>query len=580
VYGLPFGEVWVLDFEFISESGARPSPVCLVARELTSNRLLRLWRDKFDTRPPFRVDEHALFVAYFASAEWGCFAVLGWPPPARVLDLYAEFRARTNGTVLPAGRSLLGALSYYGIPSITSQEKRANRDLVLRGGPWSAGERAEISDYCQTDVDATAALFDRMLPSVRATRQGLGQALLRGRYTQAVARMEHVGVPLDVPRLHRLRTHWPWLKAELVQRVDRDFGVYEGPTFKEELFADWLTQHGIPWRYTSTGRPQLDQDTFRDMAKTYPQLQSLHELRHALAELRLEDLAVGPDARNRCLLSPFGARSGRNTPSNTRFIFGPAVWLRGLIKPPMGRALAYIDWSSQEVVIAAALSGDPALGDAVRSGDPYLRFAQLAGLAPADASKDTHREIRDLCKTCLLGTNYGMQAQSLAYRTGLSVIQAQHLLRRLAAVFPIYTEWSQHMVDVGYLTGELRTAFGWPIHIDGDTRPTSLRNYLMQATGAEMLRLACCLATERGVDVCAPVHDALLIESATDDVAAVVETTRAAMADAAAAVLDGWEIRTDVNVVRYPRRYADPRGQLMWQRVTELLDMREVRDVR
>ena len=35
----------------------------------------------------------------------------------------------------------------------------------------------------------------------------------------------------------------------------------------------------------------------------------------------------------------------------------------------------------------------------------------------------------------------------------------------------------------------------------------------MQANGAEMLRLACCFATERGVRVCAPVHDAILIEA-------------------------------------------------------------------
>ena len=97
------------------------------------------------------------------------------------------------------------------------------------------------------------------------------------------------------------------------------------------------------------------------MSKTYPKLAPLKELRHALGEMRLEEIAVGPDGRNRTMLSPFGARTGRNTPSNTRFIFGPAVWLRGLIKPKPGTALAYIDWSSQEVAIAAALSGDAGL---------------------------------------------------------------------------------------------------------------------------------------------------------------------------------------------------------------------------
>jgi hypothetical protein len=38
-------------------------------------------------------------------------------------------------------------------------------------------------------------------------------------------------------------------------------------------------------------------------------------------------------------------------------------------------------------------------------------------------------------------------------------------------------------------------------------------NFPMQANGAEMLRLACCLAIERGLAVCAPVHDAILIEA-------------------------------------------------------------------
>ena len=96
-----------------------------------------------------------------------------------------------------------------------------------------------------------------------------------------------------------------------------------------------------------------------------------------------------PDGRNRCLLSAFRSRTGRNQPSNSKFIFGPSVWLRGLIKPPPGYGLAYIDWSQQEFGIAAALSGDPAMMDAYHSGDPYLAFAKQAGAVPAHATK-TH----------------------------------------------------------------------------------------------------------------------------------------------------------------------------------------------
>jgi DNA polymerase-1 len=571
VFGLPFTAIWLLDFEYVSESGSLPSPVCLVANELVSGRTIQLWQDELGSKPPFRIGRDVLFVAYYAPAELSCFLALGWPLPTRILDLYTEFRAKTNGLPLPIGRGLLGALSYHGIPGITSDQKHDMRDLVLRGGPWTEAERRDILDYCATDVDCLAPLLERLLPGIRRTDQGLGQALLRGRYTAAVARMEHTGIPIDVPTLEMLRAGWGDIKRDLIADVDKDYGVFEGTTFKSGLFAAWLDGEGIAWPRTPTGLLQLDQDTFKDMSKTYPKLVPLKELRHSLSEMRLEELAVGPDGRNRAMLSPFGARTGRNTPSNTKFIFGPAVWLRSLIKPGPGRAVAYIDWSSQEVAIAAALSGDTGLRDAVESGDPYLAFAKRSGLAPPDATKHSHGAIRDVCKTTVLGSHYGMGPQALAWRTGLSVIDAQDVLRKLAAAFPTFWEWAQHVIDVGILTGRLSTVFGWPIHVTDNARPTALRNFPMQANGAEMLRLACCLATEQGIGVCAPVHDALLVEGDIAEIDDVITTTRAAMAKASRDVLDGLEIGTDVSVVADPDRYMDPRGRVMWERVMERL---------
>jgi hypothetical protein len=93
----------------------------------------------------------------------------------------------------------------------------------------------------------------------------------------------------------------------------------------------------------------------------------------------------------------------------------------------------------------------------------------------------------------------------------------------------------------------------------------------MQANGAEMLRLACCLATERGIAVCAPVHDAVLIEAADEEIDSAVEATQAAMAEASQLVLGGFTLRSDAKVVRYPDRYMDPRGQRMWDAVTRIL---------
>ena len=101
--------------------------------------------------------------------------------------------------------------------------------------------------------------------------------------------------------------------------------------------------------------------------------------------MRLNELAVGRDGRNRTILSAFESRTGRNQPSNTKYIFGPSVWLRGLITP--GHGVAYIDWSRPEFGIAAALLGDTAMQAAYASGHPYLEFVKQAGAVPADATR-------------------------------------------------------------------------------------------------------------------------------------------------------------------------------------------------
>ena len=102
----PYGAIWLADFEFVSRDGERPVPVCMVARELRSDRLVRLWQDDLDVSPPFPVGEDNLFVAYNAVAELSCFLVLGWQMPMRILDLYTEFKAKCNGNRPPLGWKL------------------------------------------------------------------------------------------------------------------------------------------------------------------------------------------------------------------------------------------------------------------------------------------------------------------------------------------------------------------------------------------------------------------------------------------------------------------------------------------
>jgi DNA polymerase I len=563
---LPFEEIWAVDFEFGSEPGENPEPVCLVAWELKSGRKIRLWRDQFSVNPPYPTDPDVLFVAYYASAEIGCHLALGWPVPQRVLDLFTEFRNHTNGLPTVSGNGLLGALAHHGLDGIGTVEKDELRDLVLRGGPWSDAERAAILDYCQSDVAALARLLPVMLPNI-----DLPRALMRGRYMTAAARIERNGVPIDTATLSRVKKHWLDIQDQLIADIDANYGVYEGRTFKADRFAGWLVHDNIPWPRLESGRLDLGDNTFRDMARAYPAIAPLRELRAALSGMRLSDLAVGSDGRNRTMLSAFRARTGRNQPSNTKFIFGPSVWLRGLIQPPPGCGTAYIDWAQQEFGIAAALSGDPLMMEAYRSGDPYLAFAKQAGAAPPNATKATHKAIRDQFKSTVLAVQYGMGADALAQRLGQPPIRARELLRLHRETYRVFWAWSERAVDYAMLTSSLHTVFGWCLQVPPDANTRSLDNFPMQANGAEMLRLACCLGTEQGIEVCAPVHDAVLICAPLDRLEVDVVRMQDAMRQASRVVLDGFELGTDAEIVGYPERYADPRGAVMWERVMKLI---------
>ena len=180
---------------------------------------------------------------------------------------------------------------------------------------------------------------------------------------------------------------------------------------------------------------------------------------------------------------------------------------------------------------------------------------------------------------CALAVQYGMGARSLAQSLGAPEVQGRELLRLHKQTYPAFWRWSQGAVNHAMLLGWLCTVFGWMIHVGQDSNSRSLANFPAQGNGADMLRLACCLATEQGIMVCAPVHDALLVEGSADEIEQVVADTQAAMAEASRMVLDGFELRTEAKIVRWPDRYMDERGQKMWDSVMEILDDLETEEL-
>ncbi len=563
--------IYAIDFEFRPSHGREgnlPDTVCLVVTEVTQAATYRYWWDELRlmSSPPFPIGAKALLVTWFGSAEMDCMQSLRWALPLNHLDLYAEFRCLTNQHHELQKNSLIDALNYYQLPTIGHGHKEEMRLLILNGGGNTPEERDAILDYCESDVVATVALFNRMRCIL-----DLPRALHRGRYMKAVSRMQHIGTPIDLPLLELLRSQWTILQDQLIQEIDQEFNAFEGRTFKVDKWEQYLHKNDIAWPRLDSGKLDLKDETFDLMAKIYPAVERMRNLRRSLSETRVHDLYVGEDGRNRCLLSPFKSKTGRNQPSTTKFIFGLPSWFRALIRPQKGWGLAYVDWSQQEFGIAAALSGDEVMKEAYHSGDPYLAFAKQSGAVPPEATKQSHKAERDQFKACVLAVQYGMGEDSLALRINQPVAKARYLLRLHNQTYSVFWKWSDSAVNEAVLNGKLWAGFGWFMHTAGHVNERSLRNFPMQATGAEILRLACIYITEAGIRVCAPVHDALLIEAPLEDLDRQIEIAQALMAQASRDVLNGFELRSEADVIRYPERYLTDKGRPMWERVMEML---------
>lgn len=557
-----FKEVWIVDTEFIAVDGERPVPVCLVAEELRSGRICKLWQDEFTKGPPYGLGEDVLFVAYYAVAEIMVHQTLGWGNPIHVLDPYVEFLRVTNGRDRPQGNGLLAALMHYGVGNQSPFNKDSMRDLVIGGGPWSDDDVLMILDYCHSDVTALKTLLLAMVEDI-----DLERALLRGRYMKAVAAIEWNGIPMDAGGINRLLEQKEIIQGVLIDEGDREFGIFEGKLFREDRFVKLLSKRNIAWPRHESGRLKLDQKTFEQRTDTYQELKPLLDIRRTNAALQSNRLCIGSDGRNRTPLRPFCSRTGRNQPSSSKFIFGQPAWWRSFIRADPGCAVAYLDWDQQEFGIAAALSGDQAMQEAYLSGDPYLAFAKQVGAAPVDATKNSHKEVRDQYKATVLAVQYGMAAQSLAERTGLTAIEAQGLLDMHRRTYHQFWSWSDVVLETALWRGWIESAFGWRQYLPYRPNERSVRNFPMQANGAEMLRLATIMAVEAGLEVVAPVHDAFLIHAPLDRIEADTACMTDIMIEASRQVLVGFAVGAEAEVYAYPDRFSDQRGKAMWSKV-------------
>lgn len=556
---------WNIDFEFRQTPGCLPHPWCVVGQCVETAEIRKIWLDDNRVACPF--ESPYRLVAHYAMAEVACYLALGWPLPDAVVDTLAEARTVLGQVQPKGGWGLLSVAGHFGIPTMSSEHKDSMRELAC-GDSIPTDRRDDLVEYCRHDVVALAGVWQKLSPHVN-----LKHAELRGRFVMALAAIEARGIPADVDLASRLLRHRDDIKeASWTEAREAYSGAITGTgAFSASGWLAWCASRVIPWPLLPSGAPMLDEDTFKKMADTHPEVLVMAYARKMRGKSRGFGFSIGTDGRLRCMLSPFGSDTGRNQPSPTSYIFSASAWLRPIIQAPPSTMLASIDFASQEFGLAGALSGDNGMLEDYRSGDPYLAFGRRAGAIPPEATKSSHRAERNTYKQVALAVQYGMGYSSLAQRRDIPNSKAKRLIAQHRDAYPDYWNWRQSVIDTVFGGGSVSTAFGWSRLARRQDSANSIGNFLVQSTGAEIMRLVIIALEEKTHRVIAPIHDGFLIEMALDgwevELPRILEIFRLASLKVAPEI----EIRTEVDLIKPGHHYTDERGNEMWKLVSPII---------
>jgi len=206
---------------------------------------------------------------------------------------------------------------------------------------------------------------------------------------------------------------------------------------------------------------------------------------------------------------------------------------------PEGRKLIIADYSQIELRILAEFSGDRGFIEAFNSGADLHRVtaAQVFNTALDQVTK----EQRDFAKRLNFGVVYGIGAQRFALMTGLSVPDAENVLRRYFATYRQLDTYLRDAANRAVSERQARTASGRLVRFrydENDRQQISMtqrngKNTPIQGTSADILKRALRLLKEElretNAKVVNIIHDEIVVEADADEAQDIAEKVERVM---------------------------------------------------
>ncbi len=480
---------------------------------------------------------------------------------------------------------------------IDTDRKDKIRDLIISSPEtFTNSELKEILEYNESDIELLPELLDafRKAWKILIPKSELpllqSEIILRGEYASRSAVVERVGYPINLEWCKNFFNNSQNILDDIMREINDLFPeiapfewnkVQEKYSRREKKIFNWIDSLGYDWARTATGKYSLTVDVFshyfptrhsysktsfgEQMVRLLKTRQSMNGFippsPHAKNQNTFFD-SVGVDERSRAFMGIYGSQSGRSQPRSVSFIPLKSAWFRALIQPKSGKAIAGLDYSSQEFLLGALIFKDKNMLDAYASGDVYFFFAKLAGAVPMDAKRSDNEAIRDLFKATVLGLSYQMSkvglARKLTQDTGKVVTEddAQEFINKFNDAFPDMVSGRDELVLKYQLEGKLKLPCGWTMFGDNNNF-RSVGNFPIQGFGSSIMRKAVALAQDAGLKIIFTLHDALYIEYDSGDLNAV-DTLEQCMRDAFIHYFKGTTMETPANMIRLDGKTWSP----------------------
>ena len=345
--------------------------------------------------------------------------------------------------------------------------------------------------------------------------------------------------------------------------------IYANGVEKRKNFEELLKKEKIydRWPKTATGKCKTDDKTLYRWQNVNEKILFYRNSKFIIDAKKLKGVCLGPDDRSRCDLSMFGQITGRTNVSTKLNPFGAPRRMRNLIGTDENHYIIYADWKSQEAAIQAALSKDPQMVRAVKSGDPYMWTAIRLEAVPPGSKKKTHPKIREIYKQTFLATAYRQTPIGLNAKLENSMSEAYFIHGQLENLYREYFKWNDGVIHEGTLRGYFKTKFGWQYHLTANdvVNPRTLANWPLQSQGSEILRRALIDLDEAGFEISMPIHDAVLIHMKRKDwkeMRSEIRKIKSIMSSAAVQVIN-WNIPVDIKIIKDQFR-QDKEHQKLW----------------